>query len=114
MGAVYLTQIPAYAKDYLHGDETVVTLILTVFSIGIALGSVLCEKLSGRRVEMGLVPLGAIGLTLFCGLIYGATQTRPSQEAPYGWLALWGVWRAWVVYWAWVSSAEFTSCRCMR
>lgn len=96
MGAVYLTQIPAYAKDYLHGDETVVTLILTVFSIGIALGSVLCEKLSGRRVEMGLVPLGAIGLTLFCVLIYWATKTVPSQDAPYGWLALLGVWQAWV------------------
>lgn len=95
MGAVYLTQIPAYAKDYLHGDETVVTLILTVFSIGIALGSVLCEKLSGRRVEIGLVPLGAIGLTVFGVLIYWATNTVPAQAMPYSWLALLGVWQAW-------------------
>jgi hypothetical protein len=53
---VYLTQIPAYAKEWLYGDESVVTLILTVFSVGIALGSMLCERMSGRKVEIGLVP----------------------------------------------------------
>ncbi len=47
--AIYLTQIPAYAKEWLHGDETVVTLILTVFSVGIALGSMLCENFRGVR-----------------------------------------------------------------
>lgn len=62
-GAIYLTQIPAYAKEWMYGDETVVTLILTVFSIGIALGSLLCERLSGHKVEIGLVPFGSMGLT---------------------------------------------------
>ena len=56
LGAVYLTQIPAYAKEWLYGDESVVTLILTVFSVGIALGSMLCERMSGHKVEIGLVP----------------------------------------------------------
>ena len=70
IGAVYLTQIPSLTKDVLHGDESVVTLILTVFSLGIGLGSLLCERLSGGKVEIGLVPLGSIGLTLFSALLY--------------------------------------------
>lgn len=65
LGAAYLTQLPAFAKDILHGDQTVVTLLLAVFSIGIAIGSLLCERLSGHKIELGLVPLGSIGLTLF-------------------------------------------------
>jgi hypothetical protein len=64
-GATFLAQLPAYTKQYLGGDESVVTLMLTVFSLGVGAGSLLCERLSGRKVEMGLVPLGAIGLTLF-------------------------------------------------
>ena len=49
----------------LGGGEHVVTLLLVVFSIGIGVGSLLCERLSGRKVEIGLVPFGSIGLTLF-------------------------------------------------
>jgi MFS family permease len=60
-----LSQFPLYAKDYLHGDHSVFVLLLTVFSLGIGAGSLLCEKLSGRKVEIGLVPFGAIGLSLF-------------------------------------------------
>jgi 1-acyl-sn-glycerol-3-phosphate acyltransferase len=70
VGAIYLTQIPALAKNVLHGDETVVSLILVMFSIGIGLGSLLCERLSGGKIEIGLVPLGSIGLTLFGFLLY--------------------------------------------
>jgi len=69
-GAVVLTQIPVYVKFYLGGTEHVTTLLLTIFSVGIGLGSVLCEKLSGRRVELGLVPFGAIGMTVFGILLY--------------------------------------------
>ena len=65
LGAIYLTQIPAYAKEWLYGDESVVTLILTVFSLGIGLGSMLCERMSGHKVEIGLVPFGSIGLSVF-------------------------------------------------
>ncbi|HVE49113.1 MAG TPA: MFS transporter [Casimicrobiaceae bacterium] len=64
-GAVFLAQFPGFAREFLSGDETVVTFLLAVFSVGIGIGSLSCERLSGRKVEVGLVPLGAIGLTLF-------------------------------------------------
>lgn len=64
-GALLLAQFPLYAKDYLHGDHSVFVLLLTIFSLGIGTGSLLCDKLSGGKVEIGLVPFGAIGLSLF-------------------------------------------------
>ena len=64
VGALVLAQLPAYAKDVLGGDNTVFTLLLAAFSIGTALGSLACEKLSGHKVEIGLVPLGSIGMTV--------------------------------------------------
>ena len=64
-GAIVLAQFPLYAKDYLHGDHSVFVLLLTVFSFGIGIGSLLCEKLSGHKIEIGLVPFGAIGMSLF-------------------------------------------------
>lgn len=64
-GATFLSQLPGYTKVYLGGGEQVVTLLLTVFSLGIGLGSFLCERMSGNKVEIGLVPIGSIGLTLF-------------------------------------------------
>ncbi|EKT4466855.1 MFS transporter [Pseudomonas juntendi] len=95
VGAIYLTQIPAYAKDWLHGDETVVTLVLTLFSVGIALGSLLCERLSGRKVEIGLVPFGSFGLTLFGLLWWWHSGDVPVGAVPHGWLALLGMGQAW-------------------
>jgi MFS family permease len=64
-GAIVLAQFPLYAKDTLHGDNSIFVLLLTTFSLGIGIGSLLCERLSGRRIEPGLVPFGAIGLTIF-------------------------------------------------
>jgi MFS family permease len=64
-GATLLAQFPNFAKNILHGDESVFILLLTVFSLGIGVGSLLCEKLSKQKVELGLVVFGAIGLTLF-------------------------------------------------
>lgn len=72
-GATFLAQLPHYTKSFLGGSEHVVTLLLTVFSFGIGLGSLLCERLSGHRVEIGLVPLGSIGLSLFGIDLYFAT-----------------------------------------
>jgi len=95
VGAIYLTQIPAYAKDWLHGDSTAVTLVLTLFSIGIALGSLLCERLSGRKVEIGLVPFGSFGLTLFGLLWWWHSGDVPRGDAPYDWLALLSLGQAW-------------------
>lgn len=64
-GAIMLAQFPMYAKEYLHGDHSVFVLLLTVFSLGIGVGSLLCERLSGHKVEIGLVPFGSIGLSVF-------------------------------------------------
>jgi MFS family permease len=64
-GATLLTQFPNFAKNILHGDESVFILLLTVFSLGIGIGSLLCERLSKQKVELGLVVFGAIGLILF-------------------------------------------------
>jgi 1-acyl-sn-glycerol-3-phosphate acyltransferase len=64
-GSVFITQLPTYAQIVIGGDSTVYTFLLTVFSLGIGIGSLLCERLSGHKVEIGLVPFGSIGMTLF-------------------------------------------------
>ena len=73
-GAVFLSLFPAFAKDVLHGDERVASLLLVVFSIGIGAGSLMCEMLSKRHVEIGLVPLGAIGMSVFAIDLYFASR----------------------------------------
>ena len=65
IGASYLTQFPNFARDYLGGSTQVVTLLLTLFSLGVAVGSLLCEKLSGHKIELGIVPIGSIGMSIF-------------------------------------------------
>ena len=72
-GAIVLAQFPQYAKEYLHGDHSVFVLLLAIFSVGIGAGSLLCERLSGHKVEIGLVPFGSFGLTLFGILLYFAS-----------------------------------------
>ncbi len=74
-GAVFLSLFPAFAKDVLHGNEQVASLLLVVFSIGIGTGSLLCEMLSKRHVEIGLVPLGAIGMSVFAIDLYFASRS---------------------------------------
>ncbi len=73
-GAVFLALFPAFAKDVLHGNEQVASLLLVVFSIGIGTGSLLCEILSKRHVEIGLVPMGAIGMSVFAIDLYFASR----------------------------------------
>ena len=97
LGAVYLTQIPAFSRDLLQGDEGVVTLILAVFSVGIALGSMLCERLSRHRLELGLVPFGSLGLTLFGVLLWWHAGGVPSAPEVRDWPALLTVPEAWWV-----------------
>jgi MFS family permease len=82
-GAIYLAQLPAFTQRVLGGDEHVFTLLLALFSIGIGIGSLLCERLSGRRVEVGLVPLGSIGLSLFAVDLWLAAR-HMSAAAPAG------------------------------
>jgi 1-acyl-sn-glycerol-3-phosphate acyltransferase len=79
-GAVFLSQFPSLAKEVLHGDERVASLLLVVFSIGIAIGSLLCEVLSRRHVEIGLVPLGAIGMSVFSIDLYFALRGLPDAQ----------------------------------
>lgn len=64
-GSVFLTAITPYAKLVLGGDENVVTLLLAVFSVGIGAGALACERLSGGKIEIGLVPFGSIGMSVF-------------------------------------------------
>ena len=79
-GAVFLSQFPSLAKEVLHGNEQVASLLLVVFSIGIGIGSLLCEVLSRRHVEIGLVPLGAIGMSVFSIDLYFASRALPPSE----------------------------------
>ena len=79
-GAVFLSQFPSLAKEVLHGNEQVASLLLVVFSIGIGTGSLLCEVMSKRHVEIGLVPMGAIGMSVFAVDLYFATRGLPASE----------------------------------
>ena len=95
-GAVFLANFPAFSKDVLHGDEHVASLLLVVFSLGIGLGSLACEKLSRSQVEIGLVPFGAIGMSVFAIDLYFAVQGLAPQAGQLGlgeFLALHAHWR---------------------
>lgn len=72
LGAAYLTQFPNFTKLHLHGGESAVSFLLALFSIGIAVGSQACNKLSNQRIEIGIVPIGALGITIF-GLLMATT-----------------------------------------
>lgn len=74
VGATFLAEIPVFAKDILHANEHVVTFFIATFSIGIAIGSLLCNRLSKGQVEATYVPLGALGITLFTLDLYFASS----------------------------------------
>jgi len=96
-GATILAQFPNYAKEVLGGDESVFILLLTVFSFGIGAGSLLCEKLSGHKVEIGLVPFGAIGLTVFGVDLYFASLGVSASVVPVGFRLFLGIAAHWRV-----------------
>ncbi len=81
LGSAFLSQIPKLTQDYLAGGATVVTLILAIFTISIALGSLACERLSGKVIEIGLVPFGSIGITLAGIDLFFAIQGLPLAES---------------------------------
>lgn len=64
-GLTYLAEFPIYTKNVLHGNEEIISVLLGIFTIGIGVGSLLCEKLSGHKLNMNLVVIGGIGLSLF-------------------------------------------------
>ncbi len=84
VGATFLSLVPSYAKNILHGNEYVVTLLLAAFSVGIGTGSLLCERLARGRIEPGLVPLGALGITVFGIDLFLAGSPVPATVYPYG------------------------------
>ena len=78
-GAMLLAQFPVFARDVLHGAPEIFAILLTAFSLGIGAGSLWCERLSGRQIHLGLVPLGALGLTLFgIDLYWASTSPMPA------------------------------------
>jgi 1-acyl-sn-glycerol-3-phosphate acyltransferase len=79
-GATILVQVPSYSQNVLGGDERVMAFLLGLFIVGISTGSLLCEKLSGRDVEIGLVPLGSIGLTVFAIDLFFASPAVPTPD----------------------------------
>ena len=89
VGATYLSQMPAYAKYVLGGNNEVVTLLLTMFSVGIGTGSVWCERLSKGRIELGIVPIGALGITVFAIGVYFASQPFIAAHLPAGAQGVW-------------------------
>ena len=98
LGTIYITQMPNYAEKILNGDPSAYTLILVVFSVSIALGSMLCEKLSGHKVEIGLVPFGSIGLTIFSILLWWHSKTAPIIEGTTNtWLTLLSLPQTWFI-----------------
>jgi len=80
-GAVFLANFPAFAKNVLHGDAQVASLLLVVFSVGVGVGALLCERASRQQVEIGLVPLGAIGMSVFAIDLYVAARGLPGVPA---------------------------------
>ncbi|HSW64014.1 MAG TPA: MFS transporter [Dissulfurispiraceae bacterium] len=87
-GALFLTQFPAYAKNVLGGTEDAVAVLLATFTLGIGFGSLACERISGHRIETGIIPLGAIGMTVFGLDFYLASPSAPPAEQLLGIRAL--------------------------
>jgi MFS family permease len=90
LGALVLAQLPELAKNTLILDESGLTWLLALFSLGVGAGSMLSERWSGSKVEIGLVPLGSIGLTIFLVLAFfqlpqntGALPDVPQTATPF-------------------------------
>lgn len=79
-GATFITQLPHYTEAYLGGNDRVFTLLLGIFCVGTGVGSLLCERLSGHKVEIGLVPFGSIGMTVFGIDLYFAQPELASAQ----------------------------------
>ena len=69
-GATFLTQTPEFSKVILNGDESVVIFLLTLFSVGVSIGSLLCKRLTKNQVSLRLLPFGIAGLSIFAIDLY--------------------------------------------
>lgn len=99
-GATFLTQTPEFSKVILHGDESVVILLLTLFSVGTALGSLLCKTLTKNQVSLKLLPIGILGLSVFAIDLYLSLSSIAIQapRTPYGISALMDMGGTWRVF----------------
>ena len=79
-GATFLVQVPSYTQNVLGGGAALMSTLLGLFIVGISSGSLLCEKLSRGKVEIGLVPFGAFGLTAFGLDLWLASPTTPGAN----------------------------------
>ncbi|EZQ10213.1 MFS transporter [Acinetobacter sp. Ver3] len=82
-GATYLTQIPQMTQQNLHANENVVSLLLTFFSVGIGVGSLLCRKIGGSEVNIKMVPIGAVGLTVFAFYLAASLAFVPERTGDF-------------------------------
>ncbi|MFQ5981833.1 MAG: MFS transporter [Woeseiaceae bacterium] len=97
-GSAMTIQLPAYTLDILNGNEAITTALLVAFAVGVGIGSLLCERMSGHRIELGLVPFGSIGLSLFAIDLYFAQPDAHvvAVDSVGEFLARPGSWRIWV------------------
>jgi len=85
LGVVILSAFPFYTKEVLHCHIEVSTLLFVIFSLGVAAGSMICERLSYGRLELGLVPMGSIGVSLFLACLWLLGNPLPVPAVPYSW-----------------------------
>jgi len=78
-GSAVTLQIPAYTLEIINGNEQITTALLVAFAVGVGIGSLLCERMSDHRIELGLVPFGSIGLSLFAIDLYFAQPVMQSE-----------------------------------
>lgn len=76
IGATFLTQLPTMVKHHLHAESTIVSLFLTIFSVGIAIGSLICNKILNNIIKPGIVPIAAIGMTLLITDLFFASNNE--------------------------------------
>ena len=94
-GSAMTIQIPAYTLGILNGNEEITTALLAAFAVGVGIGALLCERMSGHRIELGLVPFGSIGLSIFAIDLYFAQpyQYAVAADSIGAFLARPGSWR---------------------
>lgn len=94
-GSALTLQVPAYTLVILNGTEEITTVLLVAFAVGVGIGALLCERMSRGRIELGLVPFGAIGLTVFGLDLYFAEPVANPQSVSSvaGFLGRPGSWR---------------------
>lgn len=80
VGGVFLSQMPSFTKDVLHADQSVFTLLLTMFSLGIGLGSILCNKLLKGEINSKYVPISALLMTIFIWDIASVSSNIPASS----------------------------------